>query len=297
MKTRVGFIGLGIMGKPMARNLLRAGYPLRVHNRSRGSVDELAGEGASPAGSPREVAEGSDIVITMLPDSPDVESVVLGPAGVIEGIAKGGLVVDMSTISPIVTRKIGAALAEKGASMLDAPVSGGDKGAIEGILSIMVGGEGADHERALPLFEVMGKTITYMGPLGSGGFTKLANNIIVAVNLAAIGEAMVFGARAGVDPDKLVQALSGGMAGSRCLDYKAPKILDGDFSPGFKIDLHTKDLGLAHDAAASLRVPIPMAAVVEQFFFALQRRGSGGEDHSSVIKIYEELAGFEVRRK
>jgi 2-hydroxy-3-oxopropionate reductase len=295
VKPVVGFIGLGIMGKPMARNLIDAGYSLVIHNRSRESVDELAALGARPLVSPRDVAEASEVVITVLPDSPDVETVVIGPDGLIETFRDGQLLVDMSTINPLVSRSLGERLRSKGGSMLDAPVSGGEEGAIQGILSIMVGGEDADVERAQPLFEVMGRTITHMGPLGSGGFTKLANQIIVAINLSAIGEALVFGTRAGVDPTKMIRALSGGMAGSRCLDLKENKILKRDFAPGFKIDLHAKDLGLVHAAAKSLNVPVPTTALVEQFFAAVRRQGFGGDDHSGIVKFFETLAGVEVR--
>jgi 2-hydroxy-3-oxopropionate reductase len=292
----VGFIGLGIMGKPMAANLLRAGFPLVVHNRSQGAVGELVRQGAVRRDSPRQVAASSDIVITMLPDSPDVESVVAGPDGLIDGLREGQLVVDMSTINPLVSQGLGARLAGRGSAMLDAPVSGGEEGAIQGTLSIMVGGEESDFRRACPLLEVMGRTVTLIGPLGSGGFTKLANQMIVAVNLAAIGEALVFGAAAGVDPERMIRALSGGMAQSRCLELKKDKILEGDFAPGFRIDLHSKDLGLVQRAASSLRVPIPTTALVEQFFAALRKRGCGGEDHSGIVKFFEQLAGVEVRR-
>jgi len=296
MKTKVGFIGLGIMGKPMAKNLIKAGFTLVVHNRSRTAVDELVKLGATAAGSPREVASSVDTIITMLPNSPDVESVALGAKGIKEGAATGQLFLDMSTINPIVSQKIAGELEPLGVAMVDAPVSGGEKGAIEGTLSIMVGGRSHDFERALPIFNALGKTITHMGPLGAGGFTKLANQIIVAINLTAIGEALVFGAKAGVDPQKMIRALAGGLAGSKCLDQKSEKILTGDFAPGFKIDLHFKDLNLIHEAARSVGVPIPTAAFVEQLFAALRIRGRGGLDHSGVITLFEDLAGVQVRR-
>jgi 2-hydroxy-3-oxopropionate reductase len=296
MQSRIGFIGLGIMGKPMARNLLKAGFPLVVHNRSRAAVDELVKQGATAATSSREVAEAADIIITMLPNSPDVELVALGPNGIKQGARSGQLFIDMSTINPIVSQKIAGELAPSGVAMVDAPVSGGEKGAIEAALSIMAGGEPQDFERALPVFNVLGKTITHMGPLGAGGFTKLANQIIVAVNLTAIGEALVFGAKAGVDPQKMIRALSGGLAGSKCLDQKNEKILSGDFAPGFKVDLHFKDLNLIQDAARSIGVPIPTAAFVEQLFAALRARGRGGLDHSGVITFFEDLAGVQVRK-
>ena len=296
MVPRIGFIGLGIMGMPMARNLMKVGFPLTVHNRSQAKVEELVKEGARRAASPREVASATDIVITMLPNSPDVELVALGASGIRQGVRAGQLFIDMSTINPIVSQKIGKELAPLGVAMVDAPVSGGEKGAIDGALSIMAGGAPEDFERALPVFNALGKTITHMGPIGAGGFTKLANQIIVAVNLTAIGEALVFGAKAGVDPQKMIRALAGGLAGSKCLDQKSEKILSGDFAPGFKIDLHFKDLNLIQDAARSVVVPIPTAAFVEQLFAALRVRGRGGLDHSGVITLFEDLAGVQVRR-
>jgi 2-hydroxy-3-oxopropionate reductase len=294
--SKIGFIGLGIMGKPMAKNLLKAGYTVVVHNRSRAKVDELVQAGATAASSPKEVAGASDIIITMLPNSPDVELVALGPNGIKEGAESGQLFIDMSTINPIVSQKIAQDLSSIGVAMVDAPVSGGEKGAIDAALSIMAGGEAKDFERALPIFNALGKTITHMGPLGTGGFTKLANQIIVAINLTAIGEALVFGTKAGVDPEKMIRALSGGLAGSKCLDQKQEKILSGDFAPGFKIDLHSKDLSLISDAAKSIGVPIPTAAFVEQLFAALRVRGRGGLDHSGVITLFEDLANTQVRR-
>jgi len=297
MQTRVGFIGLGIMGKPMAKNLVRAGFPLVVHNRSQASVEELAKLGAVAAVSPRDVATQADVIVTMLPNSPDVELVALGANGIKEGAKQGQLFIDMSTINPIVSQRVAKELATVGVAMVDAPVSGGEKGAIDAALSIMAGGEPQEFERSLPLFQAMGKTITHMGPLGSGGFTKLANQIIVAINLTAIGEALVFGTKAGVDPQKMIRALSGGLAGSKCLEMKSEKILSGDFGPGFKIDLHSKDLNLISDAARSVGAPIPMAALVEQFFAALRVRGRGGFDHSGVITLFEDLAGVQVRKQ
>ena len=296
MAPRIGFIGLGIMGKPMARNLLKAGFPLVVHNRSRAKVDEVVKDGAAPADSAKEVAASSEIIITMLPNSPDVELVALGRNGLKEGLKSGQLFIDMSTINPIVSQKIAGELAPLGVAMVDAPVSGGEKGAIDATLSIMAGGKPEDFERALPVFNALGKTITHMGPLGAGGFTKLANQIIVAINLTAIGEALVFGTKAGVDPQKMVRALGGGLAGSKCLDQKSEKILTGDFAPGFKVDLHFKDLNLIQDAARSIGVPIPTAAFVEQLFAALRVRGRGGLDHSSVVTIFEDLAGAKARK-
>jgi 2-hydroxy-3-oxopropionate reductase len=292
MAQVIGFIGLGIMGRPMARNLLKAGYPLVVHSRSRGPVEEIAKAGAKVGTSPRDVASQSDVVITMLPNSPDVEQVVLGRDGVIESARPGMVLLDMSTISPLVSQKVGRALAEKSVKMLDAPVSGGEKGAIDGVLSIMVGGDKAVFEKALPIFQAMGKTITHLGPLGAGGFTKLANQIIVAVNLTALGEALTLAKKAGLDRELTLTALAGGLAGSKCLDQKKPNYLAGTYNPGFKIDLHYKDLGLIMESARALGVPLPATAAVQELFSALRVKGRGGLDHSGVITLLEDLAGL-----
>jgi 2-hydroxy-3-oxopropionate reductase len=292
MTQVIGFIGLGIMGRPMARNLLKAGYPLVVHSRSRGPVDEIAGAGAKVGTSPRDVAAQCDVLIAMLPNSPDVEQVVLGRDGVIEGARAGMIFLDMSTISPLVSQKVGAALAAKSVQMLDAPVSGGERGAIDGALSIMVGGDRAVFDKVLPIFQAMGKTITHLGPLGAGGFTKLANQIIVAVNLTALGEALTLAKKAGLDRELTLQALAGGLAGSKCLDQKKPNYLAGTYNPGFKIDLHYKDLGLIMESARALGVPLPATAAVQELFSALRVMGRGGLDHSGVITLLEDLAGL-----
>ena len=276
----------------MVRNLLKAGYPLVVHSRSRGPVDEMAKAGAKVGTSPRDVASQSDVLITMLPNSPDVEQVVLGRDGVIEGARSGLVLLDMSTISPLVSQKIGAALAEKSVTMLDAPVSGGEKGAIDGVLSIMVGGDKAVFDKALPIFQAMGKTITHLGPLGAGGFTKLANQIIVAVNLTALGEALTLAKKAGLDRELTLTALAGGLAGSKCLDQKKPNYIADTYNPGFKIDLHYKDLGLIMESARALGVPLPATAAVQELFSALRVKGRGGLDHSGVITLLEDLAGL-----
>lgn len=291
MAQAIGFVGLGIMGRPMARNLRKAGHPLVVHNRSKGPVDELVGAGARAAGSARAVAEQVDLLITMLPNSPDVELVALGPGGIVEGARAGLRYADMSTISPLVSQKVGKALAARGVKMLDAPVSGGEKGALEGTLSIMVGGEKATFDAMLPVFQAMGKTITHLGPLGAGGFTKLANQVIVALNLTALGEALTLARKAGLDRALTLKALGGGLAGSRCLDQKTPNYLSGTYTPGFKVDLHYKDLGLIMEAARALGVPLPTTAVVQELFGALRARGRGGLDHSAVITLLEDLAG------
>ena len=291
MAQAVGFIGLGIMGRPMARNLLKAGYPLLVHSRSQGPVQALVGAGAKAANSPKDVASQVEVLITMLPNSPDVEMVALGQSGIIEGARPGLLLLDMSTISPLVSQKVGKALQSKGVRMLDAPVSGGEKGAIEGALSIMVGGEKSDFDAALPVFQALGKTITHLGPLGAGGFTKLANQVIVAVNLTALGEALTLARKAGLDRSLTLKALGGGLAGSKCLEQKTPNYLSGTYNPGFKIDLHFKDLGLIMESSRALGVPLPCTAVVQELFNALRVKGRGGLDHSGVITLLEELAG------
>jgi 2-hydroxy-3-oxopropionate reductase len=275
----------------MARNLLKAGYSLVVHSRSRGPVDEIVKAGATAVASPKDVAGQCDVLVTMLPNSPDVEQVALGPSGIIEGARRGLTFADMSTISPIVSQKIGKALEPKGVAMLDAPVSGGEKGAIDGALSIMVGGDKAVFERVLPIFQAMGKTITLLGPLGFGGFTKLANQIIVAVNLTALAEALTLGKKAGLDRELLLTALAGGLAGSKCLDQKKPNYVSNTYNPGFKIDLHYKDLGLIMESARALGVPLPATAVVQELFNALRVKGRGGLDHSGIITLLEDLAG------
>jgi 2-hydroxy-3-oxopropionate reductase len=290
MTQTIGFIGLGIMGRPMARNLLRGGYPLVVHNRSRAAVDDLTAAGASPGDSPKDLAARVDVLITMLPNSPDVEAVALGKNGIIEGARAGLIYVDMSTISPIVSQKIGRAMADRGVRMLDAPVSGGEKGAVDAALSIMAGGDKAAFEAALPVLKAMGKTITHLGPLGAGGFTKLANQIIVALNLTALGEALTLAGKAGLDRELTLKALGGGLAGSKCLEQKTPNYLNNKYDPGFKVDLHFKDLGLIMDSARALGVPLPTTAVVQELFSALRAKGRGGLDHSGVITLLEDLA-------
>lgn len=274
----------------MVRNLLKAGYPLVIHNRTRAAVDELAALGAKPVPSPGAAAEQADVLVTMLPSSPDVEAVALGPKGIIEGAKSGLIFIDMSTISPLISQKVAQALEPRGVRCLDAPVSGGEKGAIDGTLSIMVGGDRAVFDSVLPILQSMGKTITHLGPLGSGGFTKLANQIIVAINLTALGEALTLAKKAGLDRELTLKALGGGLAGSRCLDQKTPNYLADTYKPGFKVDLHFKDLGLIMEAARALGVPLPATAVVQELFSALRARGRGGLDHSAVITLLDDLA-------
>lgn len=290
----VGVIGLGIMGAPMARNLLRAGFPVVVWNRSPGRMDELVAAGAEPAASPREVAARAAVTITMLPDSPDVEEVFHGPDGILAGVAPGVVLIDMSTIAPRVARELAATVAERGAAMLDAPVSGGDVGAQEGTLSIMVGGDAAALARARPVLEALGTTITHVGGSGAGQVVKACNQIVVALTLEAIGEALVLGSKAGVDPAAIVVALSGGLAASRLLEVRGPKLLARDFEPGFKLDLHAKDLAIVLATARDLGVALPGTAVVDQLFHAEQSRGHGAADNSTVVRALEQLAQHEV---
>lgn len=294
MAEKVGFVGLGIMGGPMAKNLIEAGHELVLYNRTREKAEDLAGDGATVAGSPKEVAEQSDVVITMLPDSPQVEEVLAGEDGVLEGIQGGALVVDMSTISPVVTEELAAKAGERGASMLDAPVSGGDVGAQQGALSIMVGGSEEDVGRAMPLFEVMGKTITHVGPVGSGQVVKACNQIVVALNIEAVSEALVVGSKAGIDPEKILDVLSGGLAGSAVIDAKREKFLSHQFDPGFKIELHHKDLGIALAAGREYGVALPVTAIVDQMLQALKNKGAGQEDHSAILTLIEDLAQHEA---
>jgi 2-hydroxy-3-oxopropionate reductase len=297
MAEKVGFIGLGIMGRPMARNLMKAGHELIVHTRTAEKQAELVQEGARGAGSPKEVAEQADFVITMLPDSPDVDRVVTGANGVLEGIRRGALVIDMSTISPSVTRQIAARLEEKGGSMLDAPVSGGDVGAIQGTLSIMVGGKASDFDRALPLFEAMGKKIVHMGDIGAGQITKAANQIVVAGVIAAVAEGLVLGSKGGVSPAKIIDVLSGGMAGNRVMEVKRDKFLTHKFTPGFRADLHHKDLGIALAAGREMGVVLPLTAMLDQFYIAMNRKGWGGEDDSAMMRLIEDLSEYQIENK
>lgn len=290
---RVGFIGLGIMGRPMARNLMAAGHELVVHSRSPGPVDEIAGEGAERAGSPREVAERVDATIAMVPDSPDVRQVMLGEEGVLSGATEGSLAIDMSTISPLVAREVAAAADARGVGALDAPVSGGERGAIEGTLSIMVGGSEEDFARAEGVLSAMG-TPTHVGPAGTGQVTKAANQVIVAGVIQAVSEALVLGSKAGVDPRRMIRALGGGLAGTRVMEVKESSFLDHDFAPGFRAELHHKDLGIALATAREYGVALPVTALVDQLYATLEQRGRGKEDHSALLALVEEAAGHRV---
>ena len=290
-KKRIGFIGLGVMGKPMATNLLKAGYPLTVWNRTRSKMNDLVAMGAYGANSPKEVAERSDVVITMVTDSPDVEEVILGPNGVIHGARPGLIVIDMSTISPIVTRKIAGELAKKGVKMLDAPVSGGEKGAIEATLSIMVGGPREVFEECLPIFRVLGKKITYMGSTGMGQTAKLCNQVICALNIQAVCEGLMLGAKAGLDLKRLLEAISAGAASSWMLINLGPKMLERDFKPGFKIRHQQKDIRLALALASELKLPLPGTALVQQMLRIVEAEGLGEEGTQAAIVAMEKIAG------
>jgi len=290
----VGLIGLGIMGKPMGRNLLEAGFPLVVHNRSREAVRELEKEGAVGVSNPREVAAKSEVLITMLPDSPDVEAVYLGSSGAFESLRPGWLAIDMSTIAPRVARDLARRAEAAGAEMLDAPVSGGDRGAIAGTLSIMVGGSANAFERARPILSAMGKTIVHVGPAGAGQVVKACNQVVVALVIEAVAEALVLGAKAGVEPARIVEVLMGGLAASKVLEMRGPNMLEGRFDPGFRVRLHLKDLRIALELAREAGVVLPTTAVVEQLMQGLRIAGRENYDHSGLITMVEDFAHFRV---
>jgi 2-hydroxy-3-oxopropionate reductase len=285
---RTGFIGLGIMGLPMAVNLVEAGYPLTVHNRSRGAVEELSARGATPADSPREVAAKSEVVITMLPD---VEAVVLGPGGVLEGISEGSLYIDMSTIDPAVSRRIAETMSQRGVDAVDAPVSGGEPAAREGKLSIMCGGSERAVDRARPIFDVLAKTTTHIGPAGAGQVTKAANQVVVALTIQAVAEALMLARQAGVDPARVREALLGGFAQSRILDLHGQRMLDGAFDPGFKLRLHRKDLAIALQLGREVQMALLATGQAAGLMDALLAQGAGERDHSALALIYEQLSG------
>ena len=295
MKKRIGFVGLGIMGRPMARNLLKAGYPLVVFDLNKDAMEDLVKAGALAAHSSKEVAERTDVIITMLPDSPEVKEVILGKDGVIEGVRRDSVVIDMSSINPLVTQEIARALNGKGVKMLDAPVSGGETGAIQGTLAIMVGGEKKVFEDSLEIFRAMGKNTVHVGEIGAGGYVKLVNQIIVALNIASVGEAFCLGVKAGLDPQVIYQAIRGGLAGSQVLETKAPMIFGRNFKPGFKIKLHQKDLQNALSTAKDLGVPLPLSSFVQQIFVSLLTEGRGDEDHSALATFFEKMAKVEIK--
>lgn len=293
---KIGFIGLGIMGKPMSKNLLKAGYSLVVMDRNSAAVAEVVAAGAEPAALPKQVAEQCDIIITMLPNSPQVKEVVLGEGGVIEGVRAGGVVIDMSSIAPLASREIAAALAEKEIGMLDAPVSGGEPKAIDGTLSVMVGGDKALFERCFDIMKTMAGSVVHTGDIGAGNVTKLANQVIVALNIAAMSEALTLATKAGVNPELVYQAIRGGLAGSTVLDAKTPMVLDRNFKPGFRIDLHIKDLANALDTSHGVGAQLPLTAAVMEMMQALKADDLGTADHSALACYYEKLAKVEITR-
>ncbi len=294
---KIGFIGLGIMGKPMALNLIKKGYSLTVYDTRKEVVQEVVAAGAKEGKSGKDVAAQSDVVITMLPNGPDVKVAVLGKDGILEGAKKGLIFVDMSSIAPLVSKELCAEVAKKGVEMLDAPVSGGEPKAKDGTLSIMVGGKKEIFEQVEPILKCMGSSAVLVGDIGSGNITKLANQIIVALNIAAMSEAMVLATKAGVDPDKVFQAIKGGLAGSTVLNAKMPLVLDGNFKPGFRIILHIKDLANALDTAHELGVPVPLTSGVMEIMQALKVDGKSGDDHGGLIQFYEALAKVKVRKQ
>ena len=294
MKT--GFIGLGIMGKPMSKNLLKAGYRLVVFDVNAAPMKELAAAGAETAASPKEVAEKCDVIVTMLPNSPHVRAVVSGPQGLIEGAGPGKTVIDMSSIAPLASREIASLLAEKGVEMLDAPVSGGEPKAVDGTLSVMVGGKKDVFDRCYPVMKSMAASVVRVGDTGAGNVAKLANQIVVALNIAAMSEALVFAAKAGVQPDLVYQAIRGGLAGSTVLEAKAPLVMDRKFSPGFRVNLHIKDLGNVLETSREIGVPLPLTAAVMEMMQALKVDGLGDADHCSLVRHYEKMARIEVKR-
>lgn len=292
---KIGFIGLGIMGRPMAKNLLKAGYSLTVYDKF-APADDLVALGAKAAASNKDVALQSDLIITMLPNSPNVREAVLGADGVLDGAKPGTILVDMSSIAPAASQEICAAVKENGVTMLDAPVSGGEPKAIEGTLAIMVGGDLKAFEKARPILEKMGASVVHVGEIGAGNVTKLANQIIVALNIAAVSEAFVLATKAGVKPEAVFNAIKGGLAGSTVMNAKVPMILDGNFKPGFRIDLHIKDLQNSLDTGHALNVPLPLTANIMETLQALKIDDLGGCDHSAIVRHYEKLAKVEVRK-
>ena len=292
---KVGFIGLGIMGKPMSKNLLKAGYSLVVCDKNQSAVDEVVAAGAQSAVNAKEVAKLCDVIITMLPNSPHVKEVVLGEDGIIDGAKPGTTIIDMSSIAPLASREIHDEVVKKGLAMLDAPVSGGEPKAIDGTLSVMVGGDKAIFDKHYDIMKAMAGSVVYTGEIGAGNVTKLANQVIVALNIAAMSEALVLATKAGVNPELVYQAIRGGLAGSTVLDAKAPMVLNRNFKPGFRIDLHIKDLQNALDTSHGVGTSLPLTAAVMEMMQALKTDGLGNCDHSALARYYESLAKIEIK--
>ena len=293
----VGFVGLGIMGRPMAKNMIQAGYSLTVYDIVGSSVEELATEGATAGSSAREVAEQVSIVITMVPDSADSEAAILGPNGVLEGLSPGSTVIDMSSIAPATSQKIASACEGQGVAFLDAPVSGGEPKAIDGTLAVMVGGKEEIFNQHKDLLEVMGSSVVLCGDYGAGNITKIANQIIVAANIEAVGEALVLAKKAGLDPTVVFDAIKSGLAGSTVLNAKAPMMIEGNFNPGFRIRLHQKDLHNAILTGKELGVPLPVTSLVQQMIGSLINDGKGDSDHSAIANFLEDMAGITISGK
>ena len=291
---KVGFIGLGIMGLPMTLNLIKAGFPVTVNSRNQAKVAEATAAGAEKAGSPAELASQVDVIITMLPDSPEVEQVVLGENGVMEGVRSGQVFIDMSTIAPETSKKLAAALGEKGVAALDAPVSGGEVGAQNGALSIMVGGTQAAFDRALPVFQAMGKNIVRIGETGAGQVTKACNQIVVGVTIQAVAESLTLARKAGVDVAKVREALLGGFAQSKIMDLHGQRVLDGNWKPGFKTKLHRKDMNIALQTGKALQVPLPASAIVASQMDSILAQGDGELDHSVLVRLLQQAAGIDA---
>lgn len=292
---KIGFIGLGIMGKPMVKNLLKAGYEVVVYDIIKESVDEVVSVGAKAAGSAKAVAEVCRVIITMLPNSPHVKDVVMGEEGILEGAQDGAILVDMSSIAPLASQEIYRVCKEKGIKMIDAPVSGGEPKAIEGTLSIMVGGDQEVFDEVYDILMTMGASAVHCGDIGAGNTTKLANQVIVALNIAAVSEAFMLSTKAGVDPHKVFEAIKGGLAGSTVMNAKAPMIMEGNFKPGFKIDLHIKDLNNALETGQSIGAHMPLTSSVLEMLETLHNDGFGEADHSGIAKYYEKIVGTEIR--
>lgn len=290
---KAAFIGLGTMGESMARNIMKAGHELTVYNRTKAKADPLVGEGATWAGSPREAAQGAEIVVICVSDTPDVEAVVYGENGILEGVSKGTVVVDCSTISPVGATKVGESFAEKGIGFLDAPISGGSEGARLGTLAIMIGGEAADVEKAMPILEAMGKTITHVGPSGSGQLTKAINQIVIAGNYLAVAEGMALGLKAGLDMDKVVAAIKGGAAASWVLDNRSGNMIKNEYPLGFRLSLHRKDLGYVLETSRKLGLFLPMASLVASIEDGLISRGFGDDDNSAIARTIREQSGID----
>lgn len=294
---QIGFIGLGIMGKPMSKNLLKAGHKVICYDRAKGAMDEVAAAGGTPVASVAEVAKQCSLIITMLPNSPQVSEVALGEGGIADNAKSGTLLVDMSSIAPLAAREIHDGLAKKGIRMLDAPVSGGEPKAIDGTLSVMIGGKQADFDEAKPVLDKMAGSVVRVGDIGAGNIAKLANQIVVAVNIAAVAEALTLASKAGADPELVFQAIRGGLAGSTVMEAKAPMMMDRNIKPGFKINLHIKDMGNIMDTGHGVGVPLPLSAAVMEMMQALKVDGMGDADHSALVRYYEKLSNYEVKRK